>query len=237
MAHAAPKKSTQWTNKLGALVDEEKINVSWQNSAATIPSVTPALGNLGDDSVATTLRLEGPYFTPANPELFRTAVCLVAGTGLSGAIAIAAAFQAQRSLPRTEWKASPEDIPATTGAACTMVASNGPFYWKRCIVIWTVRESDFVDVPYITGRFDPASAYMVYADNQKDIECEGLEFRVHKTGGGRPRLDTRKTLAEICKGEAQDTWCYISGPGGFIAGAEQACSDVKGLTYFAARWD
>lgn len=74
-------------------------------------------------------------------------------------------------------------------------------------------------------------------DNEKGVECEGLEFRVHKTGGGRPRLDTRQALQEICGSEAQDTWCYISGPGGFIAGAEQACNDIKGLTYFAARWD
>jgi hypothetical protein len=153
MAHAAPKKSTQWTNKLGALVDEEKVSLSRQNSLGTMPLATPSLGEFVHDSIGTTLRLEGPYFTPANPELYRTTVCLVAGTGLSGAIAIAAAFQAQQSLPRTEWKATPQAVPATVGAACSMVAANGPLYWTRCIVIWTVRESDYVDVPYITGEY------------------------------------------------------------------------------------
>lgn len=126
--------------------------MSRKNSASTMPSETRAFGELADDSVGTTLRLEGPYFTPANPELYRTTVCLVAGTGLSGAVAIADAFRAQRSLPRAEWKASPQAVPATTGAACTMMAANGPMYWSRCVVIWTVRESDYVDIPYITGK-------------------------------------------------------------------------------------
>lgn len=133
-------------------MDEEKVNSSRRNSEYTLPSASPTLVDLPDDSVETTLRLEGPYFTPANPELYRTTVCLVAGTGLSGAIAIAAAFQAQQSLPRSEWKATAQAVPTTTGATCTMTAANGPLYWTRCIVIWTVRESDYVDVPFITGE-------------------------------------------------------------------------------------
>jgi NAD(P)H-flavin reductase len=70
------------------------------------------------------MRLEGPYFTPANPERYETVICLVAGTGVSGALAIAAAFQAGRA----------------------------DALWSRCVLIWTVRESDFVDLPFITGK-------------------------------------------------------------------------------------
>ena len=38
-------------------------------------------------------------------------------------------------------------------------------------------------------------------------------------------------------GQGRDSWCYISGPNGFIDAAERACRQVPGLTTFAARWD
>ena len=134
------KKSTQWTNKLAALVDEEKADVSRHNSrASTQPrQIDPGLSEtIVSSGVKTSLRLEGPYFTPANPEAYKTVVCLVAGTGLSGAIAIAAAFKAQASA-------------SIAGASCTMRAESGR-RWERCFVIWTVREKDFVEMPFFDG--------------------------------------------------------------------------------------
>jgi hypothetical protein len=132
LSQPALKKSTQWTNKLGALVDEEKIMPDQS---------TKALVNHG---VETALRLEGPYFTAATPELYKTVICFVAGTGVSGAIAIAAAFNAQRSKPRSNLKAP---LPPTE-AGCTI--SNDPNrYWDRCVVIWTVREKEHIDIPVI----------------------------------------------------------------------------------------
>ena len=44
-------------------------------------------------SVPISLRLEGPFFTPTNPSHYHTVVCLVEGAGISGALAIASAFQ------------------------------------------------------------------------------------------------------------------------------------------------
>ena len=60
---------------------------------------------------------------------------------------------------------------------------------------------------------------------------------MHKTGGARPRLDMAKVLGEICGDEGGDSWCYISGPNGFLSAAEQACSKTEGLAWFAASWD
>ena len=123
-------KSTQWTNKLASLADEEKAEAYAAISAET------------------SLRLEGPYFTPANPETYKTVICLVAGTGLSGAIAIAAAFQAQQrseSQPTTKATAPVVDVP------CTAMASTSR-RWKRCIVLWAVRERDYVEIPFFEGK-------------------------------------------------------------------------------------
>ena len=69
-----------------------------------------------------------------------------------------------------------------------------------------------------------------------ELKCEGLEFRIYKTDSTRPRLDMRKELRQICGDDGRDSWCYISGPDGFISAAEQACSHVNGLTWFAAKW-
>ena len=160
------KKSTQWTNKLASLADEEKADTN------------AAIG------AQTSLRLEGPYFTPANPESYKTVICLVAGTGLSGALAIAAAFQAQRGRKSPQ---SPTREANTTGntespypggatteqnsrskhqpttkplspvaaeAPCT-VARETSGRWTRCIVLWAIRESDFVEMPFFKGMHAP----------------------------------------------------------------------------------
>ena len=211
------KKSSQWTNKLGALVDEEKADLSRQTTN-TIEDATQ------DFSITTTMRMEGPYFTPANPELYKTVVCLVAGTGLSGALAFAAAFQAQHTRADEQRKLSYPGITLAeevldAAPACT-ISGNHKSIWTRCVVIWTVREKDYTDIPFI-----------------KELACDGLEIQIHKTGGGLPRLDMNQALPEILGEEGGSSWCYISGPGGFISAAEQACGKVKGLTWFAARWD
>jgi hypothetical protein len=141
------KKSTQWTNKLASLVDEEKSEVTQEDRRTlTGQSSTNLPENMQGYEVGTTLRLEGPYFTPANPEAYKTVICFVAGTGLSGAIAIAAAFKAQRERPRTAAKA----VTTISGPTCTMT-SDLPMYWERCVVIWSVRENDYVDMPFFDG--------------------------------------------------------------------------------------
>lgn len=122
-----PKKPMQWTSRLGSLADEEL------EKSPVDPERDPGQLEHHDwkeavslPGVNTNVRLEGPYFSPSNPERFKTVVCLVAGTGLSGAIAMAAAFKAQRSSQQTT-------------------------LWQRCFLIWTVRERNYTTIPLLDG--------------------------------------------------------------------------------------
>lgn len=72
------------------------------------------------------LRLEGPYFSPADPSRYDVVVCLVAGTGVSGALAIAAAFTESRGK---------------TVAKMSRV-------WQKCVVIWSLKATEDVDLPF-----------------------------------------------------------------------------------------
>ena len=71
-------------------------------------------------------------------------VCFVAGTGLSGAIAIAAAFAAERHGSDARSK---EDVKFSTEVSPTTSAEQAG-RWQRCVVIWSVRESDYTDMPF-----------------------------------------------------------------------------------------
>lgn len=151
------------------------------------------------------LRLEGPYFSPADPSRYHKVVCLVAGTGISGAIAIAGAFaESQRSrVQSTSEKAS---LPSTSP-------------WQKCVVIWSVKSSDFVELPFFEN-------------------CEGLELQTSLTGEGRARLNINKALKEVREAEpAGRTWVYISGPNAFIEAGKKACKDAGDMEFYAASWD
>lgn len=138
--------------------DEEQVistpvdSCSWEDRTVEAGELEPG--------VNTTVRMEGPYFTPANPERFKTVVCLVAGTGLSGAIAIAAAFRAQKTGFVANSKASKSGAVSAPPLACTVPpASLGR--WQRCIVIWTVREKDYAEMPFFDGKFSTSTlAYL-----------------------------------------------------------------------------
>lgn len=120
------KKATQWTNRLGSLVDEDVGSARTDDKEASAGTNVLGWPDVEARRADTELRLEGPYFTPANPEQFRTVICFGAGTGLSGCLAIAAAFNARH-------------------------ASKNSGIWQRCIVIWSVRERDYVDMPFFDG--------------------------------------------------------------------------------------
>ena len=146
------KKSTQWTNRLASLADEEKtgIKLNRVDSSAPTKSHITALDHstqLAQSGIETALRLEGPYFTPANPEAYKNVICLVAGTGLSGALAISASFRADRARPQRDSKG----LSPAVGATCTM-SDGSSGRWQRCVVIWTVREKDFVEMPFFNGE-------------------------------------------------------------------------------------
>ena len=191
------KLSKQWTNKLASLVEEKSVSV--RPSSPEAADSENQLQRLFRPTYHTTLRLEGPYFTPANPASYETVICLVAGTGISGAIAIAAAYSAT-STKHTE---------TTTSAEHT---------WKRCVIVWSVREVDFIDLPFI----------------QKTTP--GLEVRPHLTGNGRQRLDAKEAITNVSENRpSESTWVYISGPNPFIEAGEKVCREL-GVAYFGARW-
>ncbi|KAI4157934.1 MAG: hypothetical protein L6R39_000566 [Caloplaca ligustica] len=188
------RKHVEWTDKLASSLDHK---IMEQNEISLE----------GQESLDLALRLEGPYFSPADPSRYHTVVCLVAGTGISGAIAIAGAFCALQRLRVTAGPVSPK--PLHPGAA-----------WRRCIVIWSVREKDYIDLPCL----------------ERDPE---LDFRVCLTGPGRPRQDMKESMERLRESTPSDAsiWTYISGPSGFIEAAKTACKGVPKLDYHAASWE
>lgn len=223
----------QWTNQVASLVDNHPSPNGTENTASAEALEKGIAIKQRLPSVDVGLRLEGPYFTPADPAHFNTTVCFVAGTGVSGAIAIAAAFSLQERISvlgssgsQTPTMSRPPSraLKAALAIPDTLV----PTLWKRCIVVWSVREDDVVDLPWLIS----------------EVEGSGLDLQIHLTGAGRPRLNLAMKLAEIRKnaGLSESTWVYLSGPGPFIAAGEKACKeaplgvDGRPVEYYGARW-
>ena len=153
------RKRKQWTSRLASLADEEhqmgtpgiatldaKPSSSDRSSARSLSLYSLAES---EQSVDLRLRLEGPYFTAANPMRYKTVLCLVAGTGVTGAMAIAAAFRAHEDCEKCSQSSNRETAEAK-------IASNNSSLecrerWRRCIIIWSVRESEYVDVAVINN--------------------------------------------------------------------------------------
>ena len=209
------KTSKQWTNKLASLAETTSIGDS--SSLSSVNGIPDSEKQTLETalSAVTSLRLEGPYFTPAHPSLYDTVICLVAGTGVSGAIAIAAAFSARSNdAAVTPPVAAVADAPREKDDG--VMPDRG--LWKRCIILWSVREVDYIKIPFL----------------QEDMP--GLEMRSHLTGPGHERLDAYKTLSDIREGEPEGKmWVYISGPNPFIEVGEKAAR-VLGMDYYGARW-
>lgn len=201
------KQSTQWTGRLAALVDEQQPELSKRQSDSNIDmerSLAPFTPVAGGINVA--LRLEGPYFTPADPYRYDTVVCLVAGTGVTGAISIAAAFNYAATIDSNKF--SREVSPLRK--------------WRRCIILWSVKESEDIDLPFLEPK------------------AEGLELRKCLTGPGRSRVDLGQALSEICVKERREggcSWVYISGPDKYVHSGREACQEVQRhteLDFYAA---
>ena len=209
------RSSKQWTNKLASLVDENSLDTeSAPEKAADLEGRTQECYSF---KYQTSLRLEGPYFTPANPSMYHTVICLVAGTGISGAIAIASAFTVQSSLENSHTTIEGNGV-STNEHRDHQILSNNAKSWRRCVVIWSVRESDYIKLPYFNEQ------------------TPGLEVLPHLTGKGHDRLDARQTILEHCSSAPGGrTWVYISGPNAFIEGGEKACRALN-VAYFGARW-
>ena len=131
------KQSTQWTARLAALVDEQQPEPSKRQSDSNIDmekSLAPFTPVAGGINVA--LRLEGPYFSPADPYRYDTVVCLVAGTGVTGAISIAAAF----------------NYAATNDFIDSARKALPPRKWRRCIIMWSVKETEDIQLPFLEPK-------------------------------------------------------------------------------------
>ena len=210
------RSSKQWTNKLASLVDEAPLDN--ESTIEKADDLEEQIRSRPSSMYQTSLRLEGPYFTPANPAMYHTVICLVAGTGISGAIAISAAFSAQSSSEQSDTTAGPNTV-SPNRSLDHQVSSNTKKVWRRCIVVWSVRESDYTKLPFFNEQ------------------TPGLEVRPHLTGKGRDRLDARQTISELCSSEPATgrTWVYISGPNPFIEAGEKACRALN-VSYYGARW-
>ena len=98
----------------------------------------------------TGLRLEGPYFTAVDPSRYHTVICFVAGTGVSGAIAIAGAFQEMKRKQATSHAKILEE--GRVGEVGSALVIPEKCTWQRCVVFWSVRADDYVDLPFLTGK-------------------------------------------------------------------------------------
>ncbi|KAG8526386.1 uncharacterized protein KY384_000380 [Bacidia gigantensis] len=222
-------KSVQWTAKLAALADQTPLDRKAELSTTCEDARKEHMSMTSEHGFKISLRLEGPYFTPADPHRYNTVVCIVAGTGVSGALAIAAAF-VHSSLEGSR----------TADAEEQASREKSPRPWRRCIIMWSVKAQDDIDLPIPTS-------------------CEGLEVRKFLTGDGRKRVDLKYELDRItCGGEGSTdggnpnrTWVYVSGPKAFIAAGKEACTTVQkkkeskvsgwmskgSLDFYAASWD
>ena len=146
----------EWTNKLADLVDEAVVDLSLTSEELEEADLQKRRQST---QYQISLRLEGPYFTPANPSSYETVICLVAGTGVSGAIAIAAAFRQQPLVEALEPETTMFGQEKTHGAPLvrnftisSYLAPGAAGTWKRCIVLWSVRETEYIDLPFWQGE-------------------------------------------------------------------------------------
>ena len=180
-AKRKPKNPNQWTNRLASLADGPPLQTLSNKSKDVSTRLAADLEKTGIShkpektlskihepiNIALHLRLEGPYFTPAEPARYHTVVCLVAGTGVSGAIAVANAFreierkaaerrnnplfgQAQSSIHSGDESQDAGDRRASR------VAVQNERVWMRCVVLWSVREDSYIPLPDLASKFEIA---------------------------------------------------------------------------------
>ncbi|KAE8445704.1 hypothetical protein EG329_012883 [Mollisiaceae sp. DMI_Dod_QoI] len=231
---ACRKTNPQWTSKLAGFAEKHNINAP---TSLTPRNDSFSAAGINVKGLPISIRLEGPYFTPADPYRYKTVVCFVAGTGISGALAIAGAFNELKRQSGSDQGSSANCSMQTRPGIGTegegkpaVVTYDRESSWRRCIIIWSVREEHCIDLPELKGT-----------------STSSLDVRLHVTGGGRARLSVGDALDQILDEDVADssasgsasTWVYISGPNAFIAAGETACKErqEKGVDWHGARWD
>lgn len=157
------KPKFEWTDRLTSVADQhmpvpEGVDDSVLNQSDWAPfggqsSVATLDPNHSYRTVDIGIRLEGPYFTPADPSRYKTVICFVAGTGVSGAIAIASSF-----VEMKRQQAANHTKRHRVGLDCGSRSSPDhliPDIWERCVIFWSVRADDYVNLPFLKGKVYP----------------------------------------------------------------------------------
>jgi hypothetical protein len=151
--------STQWTNKLAGFAQDEDASRSSMTTNRDSDTYVPGKG------LPVSIRLEGPYFTPAETYRYNTVVCIVAGTGISGALAIAGAFkELEKQSTSNTVSTNSNNILAISKEGSletksemerksSFTSNNGTHRWTRCIIIWSVREDHYIELPELESKF------------------------------------------------------------------------------------
>jgi len=128
------KQSREWTTKLACLMDSTQESDKMDLEVGNTLSVEPTderklsgntLGNLQSRTIA--LRMQGPYTIPHSPfNEYRTVVCMIGGTGISGALSLANTFLALK-------------------------ASGKPCVTERLSIVWSIRETEDAELVDVSG--------------------------------------------------------------------------------------
>jgi len=196
--------STQWTGRLAGLADQ----YTPHRQATLSQTSNLESGHMPyNRGVGVALRLEGPYFSPADTSRYDTVVCLVAGTGISGAIAIAAAFNAS----------------AQNAKECGEMGDKGHMAsrWRRCVIVWSVKETDDIELPFIQPMAEGLELRkFLTGPGRKRVDLN-KELGEIAEGGGRTWIYISGPSTFINAGKI----------------ACQAVQSSADVVYYAASWD
>ncbi|PSK37292.1 hypothetical protein B9Z65_2034 [Elsinoe australis] len=217
MSRQEKKQAKEWTTRLTALIPEQVEAMETNEISAARTSPTTQIR----------LRLEGPYPLSHRPfEAYSHVLCVVGGTGITGALTLAEMF-----------------IERCRDAKTISEVAVSPFMTTKMTILWTLKEAedaDLADVRHIKNL-----ARQVGAD---------LVFEKHLTGPERQRLDVAASIKHFLdesNGEKSDmqygtsTWVYFSGPSKLMEAGEAACFEIREgkkyggneLEWYSARWD
>ena len=245
----------EWTVKLAALLASDEgsttmpdvergcnavepiscIDETAEGRIMTLPMRTIPVSSVPYHNYSTKLpskiRLEGPYAAHHNPFTFaNSCACIVAGTGISGALSLANTFLTLKGTAQNDTQPPRKCVT------------------DRFTIFWSIRSSENADLLDVQMMMTEAHALGVQ-----------IELHRHLTGVGKQRLNFKETI-ERCISPVEsvekpvtddrpthrrpgDTWIYFSGPTAFMNDGETACHVLKetsvgeSLVWHCAKWD
>ena len=199
-----PKLDKEWTWKLGALA-----------SAPSTAKEAP--------STALSLRLEGPYSTSAVPlHTAARVLCLVGGTGITGALSLARAWLRHRGADRAARFRLVWTVRAPETARVAEVQALQADSAARAVNMEVV-----VHVSRTDGRIDPTACLAEFFEpaalpppaQASATEPGALEGAISPVKGGDEKAQAESADAP----DAASGWVYCSGPAGLLDATDAAC--------------